>query len=175
MVVHHRPHEYPDAGRGRNPVMSSYRCIALSTHDALRYRAAAVDDFGYSIQRFVDRDSHPCRHCLREASGENGMLLLSHQAPEPRSVYGHPTAIFVCATACERFGEPDRVPDIVRNRHVSLRAFRSDGMMLYAANELAEGEGHDAAIRRIFSRDEVAFINAHTAKAGCLLCHIARF
>jgi hypothetical protein len=154
--------------------MSTYRCIALSTQDALRYRAAAVDDFGYPIQRVIAHETYPCRHCLQEASGENGMLLLSHRAPEPRSVYGHSTAIFLCAHDCARFDEPDTVPDIVRNRHVALRAFKKDGMMLYAANELVEGASHDAAIRRIFDQEEVAFINAHTAKAGCMLCHIAR-
>jgi hypothetical protein len=154
--------------------MSIYRCVALSTHDAERYRAARVDDFGHRIRRVDGQETYPCRHCLREAPGGKGMLLLSHQAPEPRSVYGHPTAIFLCAHACAPFGEPDVVPEIVRNRHVSLRAFKSDGMMLYEANELVEGEGHDAAIRRILDREEVAFINAHTAKAGCMLCHIAR-
>jgi hypothetical protein len=154
--------------------MATYRCIALSTADARRYRAVNVDDFGYRIERSKGHDTYPCRHCLREASGEQGMLLLSHQAPEPRSVYGHPTAIFLCAQACARFDAPDTVPEIVRNRQVSLRAFNSDGMMLYTANELVEGAGHDAAIRRIFDRAEVAFINVHTTKAGCMLCHIAR-
>ena len=47
-------------------------------------------------------------------------------------------------------------------------------MMLYSANELVEGSDHEAAIRRIFDREEVAFINAHTAKAGCMLTHIVR-
>jgi Protein of unknown function (DUF1203) len=47
-------------------------------------------------------------------------------------------------------------------------------MMLYGANELVEGGGHDAAIRRIFDREDVDFINAHTAKAGCMLCLIVR-
>jgi hypothetical protein len=102
------------------------------------------------------------------------MLLLSHQASKPRSVYGHPTAIFLCAHECTRFEERDTVPEIVLNREVSLRAFTSDGMMLYDIGELVQGEGHDAAIRRIFEHEQVAFINAHTAKAGCLLCHIAR-
>ena len=165
MIIHHPP---------MNGLVSTYRCVALSTDDALRYRAAAVDDFGHSIQRVVAQKTYPCRHCLREASGANGMLLLSHQAPEPRSVYGHPTAIFLCAQGCARFDEPDAIPDIVRNRHVSLRAFKSDGMMLYDANELVQREGHDAAIRRIFECKAVAFINAHTAKAGCMLCHIVR-
>lgn len=154
--------------------MSTYRCVALSAHDVERYRTARVDDFGHRIQRVSGRETYPCRYCLREASGDEGMLLLSHQAPEPKSVYGHPTAIFLCAHSCARFEEPDVVPEIVRNRHVSLRAFGSDGMMLYEANELVEGGGHDDAIRRILERGEVAFINAHTAKAGCMLCHITR-
>jgi len=154
--------------------MSPYRCIGLSTADADRYRASAVDDFGYSIRRLDAQDSYPCRHCLREATAAHGMLLLSHQAPKPKSVYGHATAIFLCAQECQRFDAPDTVPDIVRNRHVSLRAFDAQGMMLYDANELVPGSGHDAAIRRILGRDDVAYVNAHTAKAGCLLCHIER-
>lgn len=154
--------------------MVTYRCVALSTPDALRYRTASIDDFGYTIQRVSTDVTYPCRHCLREASGERGMLLLSHRAPQPGSMYGHPTAIFLCAHNCARFDEPDTVPEIILNRHVSLRAFKSDGMMLYSANELIEGEGHEAAIRRILERKDVAFINAHTAKAGCMLCHIVR-
>jgi hypothetical protein len=154
--------------------MTTYRCIALSTLDAVRYRAATVDDFGYPIERFAGRETYPCRHCLCEASGMGGMLLLSYRTPKPQSVYGHGTAIFLCAGDCVRFDRSDEIPAIVRNRHVSFRAFRSDGAMLYHANELVDGADHDAAIRRIFDRDEVAFVNAHTAKAGCMLCHIER-
>jgi hypothetical protein len=154
--------------------MASFRCIAMSTGAAARLRRATTDDFGYAIQRFDLDRTYPCRHCLREASGKPGMLLLSYQTPEPKSVYGHPTAIFMCASDCDRFNQPDMIPDIVRNRLVSFRAFRSDRMMIYDASEIAEGNGHDAAVRRIFARDDVAYINAHTARPGCLLCHIER-
>jgi hypothetical protein len=76
---------------------------------------------------------------------------------------------------CARFAQPDAIPDIVRNRLVSFRAFRSDGMMIYEANAIVEDDGHEAAVRRIFvDRDDVAYINAHTARPGCLLCHIER-
>jgi len=152
----------------------SYRCIPLSTADAMRYRQMSVDHFGYPIQRRCSDDTYPCRHCLQEASGERGMLLLSHQLAEPPTVYGHPTAIFLCAEDCPRFDVADVVPPIVANRHVSFRAFDNRGMMLYAANELAESGGHEAALQRIFSNPDVSFINAHTAKAGCMLCHIVR-
>jgi hypothetical protein len=154
--------------------MAIYRCIAVQTADADRLRRANADDFGHDIQRFdVDR-TYPCRHCLREASGKTGMLLLLYQTPKPRSVYGQPTAIFMCAGACDRFEKADTIPDIARNRLVAFRAFRGDGMMIYDANEIVDGGDHDTAVRRIFSRDDVAFINAHTAKAGCMLCHIER-
>ena len=154
--------------------MASYRCIAVTTPDAERFRRTTTDDFGYPIQRFDLDRTYPCRHCLREASARSGMLLLSYQTSKPRSVYGQPTAIFMCAGACDRFETPDTIPDIVRNRLVSFRAFRGDGMMIYDANEIVDGGDYDGAVRRIFSRDDIAFINAHTAKAGCMLCHIER-
>ena len=154
--------------------MPSYRCVAVSTGDAERLRHAATDDFGNRIERFDLDRTYPCRHCLREASARNGMLLLSYQTPKPKSVYGQPTAIFMCASSCERFEQQDTIPDIVRNRLVSLRAFRSDGMMIYDANQIVDGGDYNAAVRKIFSSDDVAFINAHTAKAGCMLCHIER-
>jgi hypothetical protein len=154
--------------------MRSFRCSGISTDDALRLRGTTRDDFGYAIQRYdVDR-TYPCRHCLREASAKTGMLLLSYQAPKPKSVYGQPTAIFMCANECTRFEKSNTVPDIVRNRLVSFRAFGRDDMMIYNANELAEGDDHEVAVRRIFARYDVAYINAHTAKAGCMLCHIQR-
>jgi len=102
--------------------MATYRCIALSTADATRYRTARTDDFGYPIERLDRHETYPCRHCLCEASATEGMLLLSYQTPKPKSVYGHPTAIFLCARGCPRFAQVDRVPEIVSNRHVSFRS-----------------------------------------------------
>jgi len=154
--------------------MTSFRCIAINTAAAVRLRRATTDDFGNAIQRFDLDRSYPCRHCLCEASGKTGMLLLSYRTPKPKSIYGHPTAIFLCASDCERFDQPDAIPEIVRNRLVSFRSFSGDGMMIYNAHAIVEGDGHDAAVRRIFARDDVAYINAHTARAGCMLCHIER-
>ena len=92
--------------------MSHFRCIAVTTRDAVRFRHAKIDDFGYEVQRIYEDRTYPCRHCLKEASGKNGMLLFSYQTPKPRSIYGHPMAIFMCAGECERFEKEDAVPDI---------------------------------------------------------------
>jgi hypothetical protein len=154
--------------------MTDYRCVAIRTEDAKRFRCAEKDDIGHRIQRLTSDRAYPCRHCLREASAKNGMLLLSYQTPKPQSVYGQPTAVFLCAHACERFTQPNTIAEIVNNRLVSFRAFRSDGMMIYDANQIGEGGNYDPIVRMIFARDDVAYMNAHTAKAGCMLCHIER-
>ena len=154
--------------------MTDYRCVAIRTEDAERFRRAEKDDFGHRIQRLTLDRAYPCRHCLREASAKNGVLLLAYQAPKPQSVYGQPTAAFLCAHACERFEQPNTIADIVNNRLVSFRAFRDDGMMIYDANRIGEGGNYDPIVRMILDRNDVAYVNAHTAKAGCMLCHIER-
>jgi len=82
--------------------------------------------------------------------------------------------VFLCAHACERFEQPNTIADIVNNRLVSFRAFRDDGMMIYDANRIGEGGNYDPIVRMILGRNDVAYVNAHTAKAGCMLCHIER-
>ena len=155
--------------------MSVFKCVAMSDEDVERLRAAETDDFANTIQRIHNDETYPCRYTLREMSARDGMLLLSYQLKRPKSVYSQPTAIFLTATGSERFDEPDVVPEIVRNRMVSFRAFSDDGMMVYDANEIVEPKGdHIGAIHRIFSRPDVAFINAHTAQAGCMLAHLER-
>jgi Protein of unknown function (DUF1203) len=154
--------------------MTNYRCVAIRTEDAERFRRADTDDFGHRIERLTSDRTYPCRHCLREASAKNGMLLFSYRTPKPHSVYSQPTAVFMCAHGCERFERPNTIAEIVNNRLVSFRAFGSDGMMVYDANRIAEGGNYDPIVRMIFARRDVAYINAHTAKAGCLLCHVER-
>lgn len=154
--------------------MTPYRCVAMPKADAKRLREVECDDFGLLIKRIRNADTYPCRHCLREASAETGMLLLAYRTREPAGVYGHATAIFLCEAACDRFADENMLPPIVRNRVVSFRAFGADGGMIYDANELVfEGE-HDAALDRMLDRAEVAYVNVHTAKAGCFLCHVER-
>lgn len=155
--------------------MNQFRCIPLDTEYAQRMRRSSTDDFGYPISKRIEPgNTYPCRHCLREAASDAGMLLLSYQVPRPKSVYGHPTAIFLCAEACSRFNENNTIPKIVRNRLIVLRSFNEDGSMIYNANELVDGADCDTVLQNLLAREDIAHINVHTAKAGCMLCRIER-
>ncbi|WP_170479992.1 DUF1203 domain-containing protein [Ruegeria arenilitoris] len=155
--------------------MAGFRCVPLSDEAFRNYQTAESDDVGNSIKKIFEDDTYPCRYTLREMSAKDGMLLLAHKPPKPQSVYGNPMAIFVSAYDCDRFDEENTVPEIVKNRLVSYRAFDENGMAVYDAGEIVEPHGkHAEAIAKIFERPDVAYINAHTAKAGCMLTHIER-
>ena len=165
----------PGKSAEKDHAMNQFRCIPLDTDFAEKMRKSPIDDFGYPITKRVDSvKTYPCRHCLKEAPSNNGMLLLSYQVPRPKSVYGHPTAIFMCATPCDQFAARNTIPDIVRNRLVVFRSYAQDGMMIYDANELVDGKECEATLQRLLDRKDVAYINAHTAKAGCMLCRVER-
>jgi hypothetical protein len=155
--------------------MSQFRCIPLDTDFAAKMRKSPTDAFDYPITKRVEPGrTYPCRHCLKEAPSDEGMLLLSYQVPRPKSVYGHPTAIFLCAGECDQFAAANTIPDIVRNRLIVFRSFAEDGMMIYDANELVDGKECEGVLQGLLARKDVAYINTHTAKAGCMLCRIER-
>lgn len=156
------------------PSLPRFRCLPIASPLVARLRNATHDDAGFAIERRLSDGRFPCRHCLEETpAGELGLLL--HFDPKrPGGVYGHGTAIFLCATDCVAFDAVDAVPEIVASRDVVLRAYAADGRMLYAANRPVTDGRHAEAIREVFADPEVALINVHALRAGCFLCHVER-
>ena len=151
-----------------------YKYEAMPSAEAAWHRQSTGDRYGNEILHFRDGDSFPCRHCLKEAGQGNGALLFSYQLPLPKSLYAQPTAVFLCKDACERHKGGQDVPEIVANRFVALRAFRADGLMDYAMNTLSEGAKVGPEVERILANPDIAYINIHTALAGCMLCAVRR-
>ena len=115
-----------------------------------------------------DRSLVPLEWIMREAKA-NGLPLddarvqgIALEASPYARLYDSRAGL----AAFYRYG-PRRMPTYLDQPNIR------HGMMIYDANQLVDG-CHDAAVREIFSREDVAFINAHTAKAGCMLCHIER-
>jgi hypothetical protein len=113
----------------------------------------------------------PCRIRLDDAAIGDTVILLNH-----RSVLGGPFAashaIFVTEGAAERAVSYDRVPPALDRRPLSLRAFDKDHMMVDA--ELVQPGACDPALRRLFERDDVAYIHAHNAIRGCFAAEVRR-
>jgi hypothetical protein len=152
--------------------MSHFRAIGMDAATATRLRAAARDDAGTAVIR---RDSGgPCRFTLTDHAGGSAMHLLSWAVPQPAGVYGLWSPIFLCAEGGAAWDAPGVVPPVVAARPVALRAYDAAGMMVYAANRLVLDGGHAWAIAEQLALPGVAFLNCHTALAGCYLCRFER-
>jgi hypothetical protein len=59
----------------------------------------------------------------------------------------------------------DTVPEVMRRRLLSLRAFDAAGDMIDA--DVVDGPDAEGLITRLFANPDTQFIHAHYAKRGC--------
>jgi hypothetical protein len=100
------------------------------------------------------------------------VLLLNHLCQPAETPYRATHAIFVREGATRAYDAVDQVPEVMRRRILSLRAYDAEGMMLDA--DIAEGAGIEALIARLFADPAVSYIHAHNAKQGCYSGRIDR-
>jgi len=74
--------------------------------------------------------------------------------------------------ATDTYDQVDRVPEVMRLRLLSLRAYSAEGMMLDA--DVVEGAQMEAVIERLFANSDVSYIHVHNAKQGCYSGRIDR-
>ncbi|HEX3500329.1 MAG TPA: DUF1203 domain-containing protein [Stellaceae bacterium] len=137
--------------------------FALSD-DALRARRA--------VRQSVDaRLSFPCRISLTDAELGEKVILVNYEHQRADTPYRASHAIFV------REGETtydavDEVPDQLRRRMLSLRAFDANGMIVGA--DLVDGRSLEASIATLLGDKRAAYLHAHFAKYGCYAARIER-
>jgi NDP-sugar pyrophosphorylase family protein len=102
------------------------------------------------------------------------MLLGSYHFGRPRGVYWTPSPIFLHAEPCERFERADIVPEIVRHRLVSVRAYDADDMCIYDVGDVRDGTDVERLLDRALADRRTDYVNIHTARPGCFLCRVER-
>lgn len=154
--------------------MTRFRCTAMDTASAARFRSAGRDDRGGAvIRRVADGPGFPCRHCLRLAAPGDVMLLASRDVPRPLGPYRTPSPVFLHATGCPRAEVADALPETVTgNALVSLRHYDAAGMCLYDFGAVVPGDAAEAALRGRIADRRVAHVNLHTARPGCWLASV---
>ena len=127
-----------------------------------------------SIRRYVAApDSQmPCRVSMVEAAPGEAVLLLPYEHQPAASPYRAAGPIYVREAAREAAIGVNAVPDLVRKRLLSVRAYDEAGMMLDA--DVAEGAELEALVDRLFAVKGVVYLHAHNARRGCYSCRIDR-
>jgi hypothetical protein len=127
---------------------------------------------GVIRQRVHEPHSAPDRIELRDAEPGEAVLLLNHEYQSADSPYRGRHAIFVREGATQRFDAVGKVPDALRRRLLSLRAFDAAGMMVDA--DVAEGTALEDLAERLLADPRVAYLQAHHARRGCYAARIER-
>ncbi len=126
-----------------------------------------------AVRRIADRSpGFPCRVSLQDAEPGETLLLLNFEHLSVASPYRASHAIYVRENAQEAHPSPGEVPDVLRKRLLSVRAYDENGMMLNA--DVADGREIEPVIQRMFEQPEVSYLHLHNAKPGCFAARVDR-
>jgi Protein of unknown function (DUF1203) len=114
----------------------------------------------------------PDRIEMRDAAVGESLLLLNHTCQPADTPYRATHAIFVREGAEITFDRINEIPEVMRSRLLSLRAYDALGMMLDA--DVIDGGQVEDIIMRFFHSPQIAYIHAHNAKRGCYSGRIDR-
>ena len=132
---------------------------ALAAHRAQRVVATTPNGF-------------PDRIELRDLDPGEAAILLNYEHQRADTPFRSRHAIFVREGAEAAFDAVGVIPEVIRIRPISLRAFDAAGTMLDA--DLADGAALEPLIDRLFAKPGVAYLHAHYAKRGCYAARIER-
>lgn len=124
------------------------------------------------VRKVVDsQPGFPCRVSLADAAPGTPVLLLNYEHLAVDSPYRASHAIYVSAGASP-FDGVDTIPQALRERLLSLRAFDARGMMVDA--DIVEGAQAEPLFERLLARSDVDYVHAHYARRGCFAARIER-
>lgn len=153
----------------------SFRLIGLNPAP-FRHLYGLSDDrlTELGAKRYVVENSpgFPDRVEMRDLDFGETALLVNYVHQPADTPYKASHAIFICEGAVTAYEAVDEMPEVMRKRQLSLRAFDDHHMMVDA--DLVDGAHAEMVIRRLFGRAEIAYIQAHYAKRGCYAARIER-
>ncbi len=155
--------------------MTSFRITGLSAHE-FQHLFGLTDDMLEKLgaKRYIANENpgFPDRIELRDADPGESVLLVNYVHQPADTPYRASHAIFVREGANLTFDRENEVPEVLRRRLLSLRAFDRTNMMVDA--DTIDGTEVEKLIGRFFANHEVAYVQAHFAKRGCYAARIER-
>lgn len=116
------------------------------------------------------KPGYPCRVSLQDADIGESVLLMNYEHQPASSPYRSSHAIFVRESADQANPGQNEVPDVLRHRLISVRAFDSAGMMVDA--DIVDGLELESMISRMIAIESVSYLHLHNAKRGCYAARV---
>lgn len=128
----------------------------------------------HRAKRYVadTKPGYPDRIEVRDADPGETLILLNYVHQPADNPYHASHAIFVREGAEAAYDRTNEIPDALRMRQISLRAFDAADLMVDAA--VVDGRAMEGVIEQLFADPRIAYIHAHYAKRGCYAARIGR-
>ena len=153
----------------------SYRITGLSPNQFQSLSGLSDQALAERGARRVVADAkpgYPDRITLRDAEPGATLLLLNYTHQPAANPYHASHAIFVLEDAGAAYDQVGEIPQVMRSRVMSLRAFDEQDLMVDA--QLAQGAELEAVIERLLADRRVSYLQAHYAQRGCYAARIER-
>lgn len=115
---------------------------------------------------------YPCRISLSEAEIGEPVILVNYEHQPADNPYRAAHAVFVREGAIEVSLEPDRLPDVLCRRVMSLRAFSPEHWLMQA--DVAAGSDLRVTIEALLADPDIEYLQLHHAKQGCYAATVRR-
>lgn len=118
------------------------------------------------------RPGFPCRVSLVDAAPGEPVFLVPFTHHDVESPYRASGPIFVREEARQASPGVNEVPELLRLRLLSVRAYDANALMVDA--DVVDGRQLEPVIERLFSDARVTCLHIHFARPGCFACRIDR-
>ena len=152
----------------------SFRVKGLSPEPFRKFFAMSDGELAAigAVRIVADDDTFPCRVSLGHARRGDELLLLNYEHQPGHSPYRSSHAIYVARGSAEAFDDRDVVPEALRIRLLSVRAFDKDHMIVDA--DITDGKDAAALFERLLANPDTAYLHVHNAKRGCYSARVER-
>jgi len=124
-----------------------------------------------AIRRVAEDSGYPCRISLTDAKAGDEVILVNYEHQGADTPYRSRHAVYVRAGE-QRYDSVGEIPEQLRKRLLSVRAFDARGMMVDA--DVTDGKALEPMIDRFFADDRVAYLHLHYARPGCYAARVDR-
>jgi hypothetical protein len=156
--------------------MSTFRITGLDPENFRNLFGKSDDELAAIGARRCIVDAtpgYPDRVEMRDLNvGERALLVNYTHLEDANSPYRSSHAVYVREGATAAYDAIDEIPEVLRRRQLSVRAFDKQAMMVDA--DVIDGNDLRTWIASTFANDAVDFIDVHNAKPGCFAARVRR-
>lgn len=153
----------------------SFQIHALPADPFAAYFSMSDEELEAHQARRVQATSYPgcpCRVSLEDAPVGEDVILLHYEHHPVNTPYRASHAIYVRPGVRQAQPEKDAIPEQLRSRLLSVRAWGANDMLSGA--EVVEGTDLEDAIERLFANPETEYLHIHYALPGCYAAKVTR-